>query len=149
MSSPPCGESVIWLVQREKPKIVATKQVENIASVIYKATEGHGNYRAPMPVAGRKFTAVKASKFVPLDVSDHISLDYDEQITNKDKEHKFLPLGPNPRTDAENSAYGLAKTAVNANEDAIKYMNDFKNRVLDATRDYREEMENLGDREDW
>lgn len=42
MTSPPCAEEVVWLVQRETPLVVSTSQLLNLGRALHKATNGNG-----------------------------------------------------------------------------------------------------------
>jgi len=64
LTAPPCTEGVTWLVRREA-LVFSCDQQQKFADSILKMTSDIGNYRAIMPLFGRKISVVAAASGPP------------------------------------------------------------------------------------
>ena len=83
-----------------------------------------------MPLGGRQFVPVRAEPMTEYE-KEEAAVDSDG-LTKL----KFLPEGPNPRTDDDYRVIGTAKHAARMAARATEYIGDMTDRLLKATQDY-------------
>lgn len=115
MTTPPCMETVTWLVRRQK-MMASNGQIKAISDAIMRLTDNHGNFRATMPFNDRKLSVLKAQKNSP----------------TEEAKYNLMPAGPNPRDDKEYTAMGFVNRAQEAAEQSMQYFDDFADRVRRA-----------------
>lgn len=64
LTEPPCTEQVTWLV-RQEPLAVTEEQLKLLRTAIVSSNGGAENWRAPMPLMGRKITPMFAKSGQP------------------------------------------------------------------------------------
>jgi len=124
LTTPPCSDMTTWFVRR-RPMIASDGQTKAFADSVFKLTNKHGNFRAVMPV-NQRILAVFKAQYV---------------ATTAKMKPKFLPLGPNARTDKEFQAEKLADMAKDLSNDAVDYMADFGKRLRRSARGLHHDLE--------
>lgn len=116
LTSPPCLETVTWLVRRSK-MLASNGQVKAFSDAIMRMTANKGNFRSVMPFADRKLTVLRALPG-PGATGDP----------------QLMPLGPNPRDDKEFQVAGYVDSAVKQTSQAKRYFDDFAKRAAAAAK---------------
>jgi len=134
LTAPPCEERVSWFVRRSTVN-AGDSQVKALADAIYALTGNAGNNRAVMPLNQRQLS-VTGAKYDPTLVIPGGP----NGGSTHDWERKFLPMGPNPRTDGELRAFRFAKAANAKVKEVVDYTSKFVDKMRTAHQDYAYEM---------
>eukprot|EP00747_Dinoflagellata_sp_TGD_P163229 gnl/TRDRNA2_/TRDRNA2_181683_c0_seq1.p2 gnl/TRDRNA2_/TRDRNA2_181683_c0~~gnl/TRDRNA2_/TRDRNA2_181683_c0_seq1.p2 ORF type:complete len:534 (-),score=99.96 gnl/TRDRNA2_/TRDRNA2_181683_c0_seq1:149-1645(-) len=116
LTAPPCTEQATWFVRR-KLMLASNSQVKVFSDAVYMYNYMKGNNRGVMPANNRGLTVWRFER----NEDPHLGL------------KPPLPLGPNPRNDAEYSAFTLANMARDQSQQAIEYLGDVAKRLRVAS----------------